>query len=583
MSDTAARRRVPWHALGLILAVCVLAGAVVWVSVRALMLKSEVDAIEALTSQLSTAVADRDLDGLAGVNNQLAEHTAHAVALSSDPLWTTAEWMPLVGPNLAAVRVAVEASDTLSTQVVAPILRTAAALPDADGAALATAVAAGGPLDRAAAALHGAAHRLTAISTDDLLYPVASGVTQLTDVVSAADTILGPLASSAQVLPALLGTDSAQTILVMVQNPAELRTGGGITGTFVQLRAADGKLTMQKMLDSTAFGYRRSPILPVSKELTTLYGDVVGRFVQDASIPADFSTTSALASAWWTGQGGARPDAVVSIDPLVLQSLLRVTGSVNLADGSELSADNLVQRVLVDSYMTMTPEQQSVFFAQATAAVFTRLFDAGLSPVQWAQALAQPIQDGRVSVWSADPATQKAVQTGPLGGPAVRQDLAGDNAYAVYFNDNTGGKMATYMKTAITTAQGSCRADGKHTVEVAVSLTSTTPKDASAFPTSMTGGGIWGVGIGDIGMNVTVAAPAGAFFEGVRIDGTLASSANVSAEGHPTSIAHVNLQPGETNVLAFRFVVGDEHDDVHIVHTPMLTDPTVATGTLRCG
>ncbi|WP_165310965.1 DUF4012 domain-containing protein [Microbacterium protaetiae] len=347
------------------------------------------------------------------------------------------------------------------------------------------------------------------------------------------------------------------------------------------MRADGGKLHLQKMADSTAFSYRTSPIMPIPEGLTSLYGDVVGRFVQDASIPADFTTTASLASAWWTEHGGAAPNAVISIDPIVLQSLLRVAGPVTLADGSELTADNLVQRLLVDPYMTMTSEQQSAFFAQATTAVFTRLFDHGLSPVQWAEALAQPIHDGRISVWSSDPTTQKAVEVGPVGGPLVRQKLAGAGTYAVYFNDNTGGKMAGYMQTSITTAQGICRSDGKHTVEVAVSLTSTAPKDAGSFPSSMTGGGIWGVATGDIGMNVSVAAPPGAFFEGVRIDGQLASSANVDAEGHPTSIAHVNPQPGETNVLAFRFVV-DSGEAVHIVHTPMLSDPAIATGALSC-
>ncbi|WP_165310963.1 hypothetical protein [Microbacterium protaetiae] len=227
MTDTAARRRVPWHALGLVLALCVLAGAAAWVGVRAVLIKSQVDAIDALTAQLSTAVADRDLNALGEVNAQLASHTEQAVALSSDPLWTTAEHLPFVGVNLGAVRVAVGAVDAVSTQVVAPILRTATGLADADSAALGAAVAAGGPLDRSAAALHHAAQQLAAIPRGELLYPVASGVNRLSDVITTADATLQPLASSAQVLPALLGTDSPQTLLVMIQNPAELRSGAG--------------------------------------------------------------------------------------------------------------------------------------------------------------------------------------------------------------------------------------------------------------------------------------------------------------------------------------------------------------------
>ncbi len=548
------------------------------------MVKGEVDAIQSLTPRMSTAIADRDLNELGTVNDELAVHARRAVELTADPLWTTAELLPVAGPNLAAVRVAANAVDTVSADVVSPILDVAASLGDAQGPsnqALDAAVGADGPLDHAASALHRAATRLAGIPATGLITPVASGVAQLTDLVGNADAVLQPLTSSAGALPLLLGTDQPQTILLMVQNPAELRTGGGITGTFVQMRAADGRFTMQKMTDSSAFHYRTRQIAPIPDALTALYGNVIGRFVQDTTIPADFSLTARLASAWWTAHGGAVPDAVISIDPIVLQSLLAVTGPVTLGDGSTLSADNLVQRVLVDPYLTMTSEEQASFFAQSTASVFARVFTHGMSPVEWAEALAQPIQDDRISVWSADADAQKSIASGPLGGPLARQRLAGDSAYAVYFNDNTGGKMAPYMTTAISVAQGTCRADGKHTVAVSVSLTSTAPKDAGTMPISMTGGGLWGVGAGDIGMNVTVAAPAGAFFGGVTVDGKVNPSANEDAEGHPSSITHVNLQPGETNVLTFRFVVDDDAQ-AQIVHTPMLTAPEVTRTPLRC-
>jgi hypothetical protein len=574
--------RLPWHAFGLILAACVLAAAVVWVGVRALLVKDDVAAIQSLTTRMTDAAASADLDALGAVNAELGTHARRAVGLTADPLWRTAELLPVVGTNLAAVRTAVDAVDTLSTRVVSPVLGVTTSLADlSDTAGLRSALSRTGPLADAARALHDVDMRLAAIPTGDLVAPVASGVEQLTDVVHSADAILEPLAAAAPALPELLGTDGPKTLLVMIQNNAELRTGGGITGTFVQLRAENGKVILQRMRDSGAFRYRTTPIAPIPDGLSALYGDVVGRFVQDASIPADFSLTARLASAWWTSHGGAEPDAVISIDPIVLQSLLDESGPVRLADGSELSAGNLVQRVLVEPYRTMTSAQQSVFFGRATAAVFERLFTGGLTPVQWAHALTAPIQDGRISAWSADAQTQSALEASPLGGPLVRQSLAGDAAYAVYFNDNTGGKMAEYMKTAISTADGVCRTDGKRTVQVSVTLTSTAPADVSTLPISVTGGGLWGVGAGDIGMNVTVAAPRGAFFDGVGVDGRLTSSVNTEAEGHPSSILHVNLQPGETNVLRFRFVV--DHDrPVTVVHTPMLTDPDLSATTLRC-
>lgn len=586
MTDATGERRarhIPWHALGLILAVCVLAAALVWVGVRALMLKAEVDAIQSLTGRMSAAIADHDLDALADVNADLSDHTGRAVALSSDPLWTTAQQLPLIGDDLSAVRTAVRAADTISSDVVAPLLRQTSQIGDGadSGARLAAAVAAGGPLDHAATILHREAGRLSAIPTAGLVGPVRDGVGRLTDLIVTADETVQPLASSARALPHLLGTDQPQTILLMIQNPAELRTGGGITGTFVQLRAADGKLKLQKMLDSSAFSHRHTPILAMPDALTTLYSDVIGRFVQNSSIPADFTLTSRLATAWWTAQGGAEPDAVVSIDPIVMKAILKVTGPIRLHDGTRLTAHNLQKRLLVDPYMTMTSTEQSEFFAQVTTAMFTRLFAQGLSPLQWAEALAGPVQGGHISLWTADEATESAIASGPLGGPLARQKAAGDAAYAVYFNDDTGAKMATYMDTKITVADGVCREDGKHTVQVSVALTSTAPKDAASWPFSMNGGGRWGIPAGDIGMNVSVSAPSSAFVDAVQRDGKATTAVSAEASGHPTSVTHVTLRPGQTKTLSFRFVTTSDAAPT-IVHTPMLTDPDVVTAPLTC-
>ncbi len=576
------RHRALPYVLGAVVLLCMVLAAAVWVGLRAFLVKDELEGMQSAASQLTDAVAAGDLHELGVANEAMTTHAKHAVDLSGDPVWALAQSLPLIGPNLSAVRTTALAVHTTGVEVVTPLLRLASSSDSATGMSQwSSAFADDGAIAQAAAALHRAADSMATVPADELVPPLASGVRQLNELLTTADDTLGPLASSAAIIPQLIDPASPKTILVMLQNPAELRTGGGITGTFIQLRSSAGGIQMQSIRDSTAFPYRAEPIAPVPSALSSLYGDVVGRFVQDTSIPADFTLTARLASSWWTSHGGAQPDAVVSIDPLVLQAILRVSGPLALPDGSELSADNLVDRLLVEPYMSMTSQQQGVFFLHATQALAKRLFVTGLSPVQWVQALMTPVQDGRISAWSADAKTQKAIERGPLGGPLVRQKLAGTGAYAVYFNDNTGGKMASYMTTKITDASGTCRADGKRTVQIAVSLTSTAPKNAGAMPISMTGGGLWGVGAGDIGMNVSVAAPKGSYFGGVTVDGVITPSVNVDAEGHPTSIAHVNLQPGETNVIAFQFIVTGHHD-VSIVHTPMLSDPQVVSEPLRC-
>ena len=562
----------------------VLVIAVAWVGVRALMAKSELDAIVPMVDDIKSAAAAQDLAKLGQLSDELADHSARAAGLTSDPVWRVAEVIPGAGPNLAAVRIVSAQLDAVSHRAVVPLVDLAADAQKQSSAGsldVAGLAAAAKPLTAAAATVRTAAADLATIDTSALIAPLATGVERVRSVVDTADTTVAPLAQAASVLPALLGADGPRTLLLVIQNNAELRTGGGITGTFLEMRAADGKLSMTGIADSREFPYRQKPIVPIPSALTTLYGDVVGRFVQDASIPPDFDLTGRLVSAWWSSRTGHSPDAVVSIDPIVLKSLLAATGPVPLPDGTQLSADDLVQRLLVDPYMTMSSEQQTVFFAQATAAMFTRLFTQGLDPLAWVQALAAPVRDGRISAWSSVASEQKVLEKTALGGPQARQHLAGDDAYAVYLNDNDGGKMATFLKTSITSGTATCRADGRRTVAVDVSVTSTAPANAESFPISMTGGGLWGVGAGDIGLIVSVSAPKGAFFGGVSLDGTILPSANATDAGFAVSAAHVNLQPGETNVLQFRFIL-DRAGTPVILHTPLLNDPEIATATPRC-
>jgi hypothetical protein len=549
---------------------------------------SELESITALTGPLRTAAEDADVATVAAISEDLAVHASRAASLTSDPVWRLAEAMPWAGANLAALRIASAGVDELTSHVIVPLTDLARSATEAGAASggfdVAAIAAAQAPLQDAAKVLDKSSAELAAVATDEVIPKLGRGVDELRSMLATAADLVHPLAQASAVVPELLGAEGPRTVLVMVQNNAELRTGGGITGTFVELRAEGGTLTIVDQADSSEFPIRPEPILPIPAALSALYGDVTGRFVQNSSIPADFALTGQLAASWWTSRGGATPDAVISIDPIVLRSLVAVTGPIALPDGSTLTAEDLVQQLLVQPYLTLDSAQQTEYFSQATTAVFARLFAGDLGPLAWIDALTAPIQEGRVSVWSRDAATQTVLAESALGGPAARQRLAGDDAYAVYFNDATGGKLDSFMATEITSGVAECRADGRPEVVVTVTVSSAVPADVEArFPRSMTGGGVYGVALGDIGMVISVSAPSGTYFGGVRKDGELMVSTSGEDAGYPVGLARVNLQPGEVNTLEFRFVTDATRELTPvIVHTPLLEQPTVATATPGC-
>src|SRR5690606_22099578 len=78
-------------------------------------------------------------------------------------------------------------------------------------------------------ATRAAADDLASVNTDAIIAQLSDGVTQLRDVTADVQPLVEAAANAAELLPAMLGVDEERTILVMVQNNAELRTGGGIT------------------------------------------------------------------------------------------------------------------------------------------------------------------------------------------------------------------------------------------------------------------------------------------------------------------------------------------------------------------
>ncbi|HYP73115.1 MAG TPA: DUF4012 domain-containing protein, partial [Microbacterium sp.] len=411
----------------------------VWTAVRAVETGRQLLAAEAAAELLSTAVADGDRAAASAAATALAAELSAAAQSTDDPVWVVAARAPIVGDDVDAVRSLVQA--------LGPLAAGAPPLVAALGSGTWDPTADISPL------VQDAEHARTALARIDaapLLPPVGRAVERVRDMLGLA---LPALRTADAVEPLLRTLDRAEPtrVLVLLQNNAEVRTGGGITGSFLQITSSAGALTLDAQASSSDFSARSTPIAAVSSELTALYGDVVGRFVQNATIPADFAVSAELASAWWQSRGGAAPDLVISVDPLVLAAALQVIGPVELADGSTLTSEDAVSRLLVEPYRALDADGQTALMQDAAARVFERLAATPVDPIAWLSALSDPVAAGSISAWSADPEAQQALSRGLLGGPAARLAAAGPDAFGVWFNDATGGKMDGFLDVDIAT------------------------------------------------------------------------------------------------------------------------------------
>lgn len=554
--------------------------AIGWTASRVWVAATSLQNAAADARAAADAVRAGDRDRLRSLSADLAAAGERAGSAAADPTWAVAGAVPVFGDDVDAIGTVARSVDSLGAALAEPMTRLldheAAAL---DGASLAHLSPA---LSDAARKIADADTAVRRIDSSRLSPPVAAAVSQLREVLDPVRTTLADAAAASAWWQAI--DSGAHSVLVLMQNSAELRTGGGITGSFIQLDLTEGRIRVSAQADSGAFPALTEPIVPSSAAQDALYGDVLGRFVQNASMPTDFAQTAELATAWWQRLGHPAPDAVIALDIPAIGALLAATGPVTLPDGTQLTADNIVQRMLIDPYLTLTSAQQTEFMQSAVPAALEGMSRTPPDLIRALVDLAGPIAQGRVSLWSADPSVQALLQHSRLGGPSSRIAQAGPDAFGVFFNDGTGGKMDIFLHTDIATMVASCRPDGRAEVVVRLTMRSDAPADAElVLPGDVTGRGLYGTGAGDIGTSVSVSAPPGSFAGGVTKDGTAALSVDVEDAGRPNSLVRVNLSPGEVNVVDFRFTMaGPGAVAPVIVATPLLNAPTITAAEPRC-
>ncbi|MFW8745207.1 DUF4012 domain-containing protein, partial [Mesorhizobium japonicum] len=449
--------------------------------------------------------------------------------------------------------------DGVAHQVVPPLAELgghldAGSLLPTNGALDPAAISAAAPaLQAASRAMSALDVRIDRIPTSGTVPAVASAVTRLRTASDEGASLLSSLSGAARVLPGMLGAEGERRYLLLVQNNAELRSDGGIPGAVAVVTADHGALALETQ--SAAFGFPQ-PVVPLSAGERGLYGDNLGRYLQNVTMTPDFARSGVLAQAMWRDRTGETVDGVIAVDPVALSAVLAVTGPVTLPDGTVLDRRNAVSTLLSGTYQRFAdPAAQDAFFAGAARAVFERVVSGRSSPTALARAVGDAATQGRILVWSAHPEEQRVVAAAGVADLLPRTDPS-RTELGVYLVDNTEAKMDYYLRSAISVSAARCRADGRPLVDVGVDLTSVAPQDAAtALPAYVTGGrrGL-GVEKGEIRTTAYLYAPAGSAIYDVRVDGRSNPFIAAVDDGHPAAGITTTLRPGEVAHVTFLLV-----------------------------
>lgn len=562
--------------VAVVLAVAI--GLVAWVGVRAVLARGELEAAIPLAAAMQQQVVAGDGEGAHRTGAELGIRAALAADLTSDPVWRGFEGIPLLGPNLAVVRQLAAVVDGLARDAVVPLgeLAGTIALDDfrpVDGAIdLQPLIDAQPTVALAATAVSEAHNRVDAIDTAGTIDAVGHAADVLRDAVTDADTAITTVDKAVTLVPSMLGGTGPRDYLILFQNPAELRSSGGIAGAVALLHTDSGRMELTRQLSSGGVATYAAPVIDLPTETRGIYGDITGRFIQNVNLTPDFSQSGEIAREMWRLQFGQDIDGVLSIDPVALGYLLDATGPVTLPTGDIITSENAVQLLLTDVYSRYPdPAAQDVFFAAAAASVFSAVAGGNVDPVGLIGALAKSGSERRVLVWSADEVEQALLADTTLAGGLPLSD-AETQRFGVYLNDATGSKMGPYLQVETGVGLASCRADGRPIFSVDVTMTNTAPADAaSSLPSYVTADGMFGVTPGNIKSILAVYGAPGLENLGLSRDGEQVPYQPAVDADYPVSLITTELVPGESTTIRFSWLGASSFaGEIEIEMTPVI-------------
>ncbi|WP_426763937.1 DUF4012 domain-containing protein [Pseudarthrobacter sp. 1G09] len=537
-----------------------------------------------LVDDLKGEIVANDTANANGVATQIRRHTAAAKTAVNDPVWVLASSIPGLGPNLSAVSEMARSADDVATLGLTPLTQVIDSLdwdtllPGDSPTNLAPLEAASPAIVSAAQAVRSSAERLEGIDSSRLVPQLADPLEEARSQLRSVTGALDASADASKLLPSMLGSQGPKNYLLMVQNNAEARASGGIPGALAVLSFDKGKLTLSAQNSAANVG-AMSPILPIDAEQKNIYSGRLGKYMQDVNLTPDFPTAATLATEMWNRKTGQRVDGVLSIDPVALSYILKVTGPVTIKSHglqpltelglpSELNEQNVVQTLLSDVYAKIEkPEQQDIYFAGVAQEIFRALSSGKGDAKLLVEGISQATAEGRVLVWSGTAGDQTTISKYPLSGSVTGVSIS-PAQFGVYFNDGTGAKMDYYLKRTVQLIK-ECPKDGYEQTTVRITSKNTAPSDAAtSLAPYVTGGGEYGIPPGTVQTNIVAYGPVQALVESANENGQKIAFAPHLHANRPVGVIAQRLAPGESKTVEFTFGKIVQHTEPELDVTP---------------
>jgi hypothetical protein len=379
--------------------------------------------------------------------------------------------------------------------------------------------------------------------------------------------------------PAMLGANGPRRYLLLFTTPAESRGLGGFVGSYAELIADDGQLTLEAVgqardLDTAALA--AGARVHGHDEFLDQYGafgfDTDGDgAVGDAAfrnlaMTPNFPWVGEIAADLYEQTTGRHVDGVIAVDPMVIQELLRYTGAIHLSSfDQDLNADNAFGFLLHDQYVLGAGDndRREDALADAAAATFQAMLDGALpDPIKLSTDMGWLVEQRHLLFWSAHPAEQRLLAS--VHATGALPNLDGANGWAFTVSNGGGNKIDTYLQRRAS-FQTATDSDGRTTSTLRIELTNTAPDEG--LPAYVIGNRR-GLPPGTSRLYLSVYSPLG-LAAATLDDQPLAMSAGTE-QGWNVYSRFVDIPPGATVTLEVRLEgVVDDLDRVVTWEQPM--------------
>lgn len=398
------------------------------------------------------------------------------------------------------------------------------------------------------------------------------------------------LTKSFQILPSFLGADQSRTYALMAMTTSEERSSGGLIGSIGTVTTDNGKISIGDFHTNKEYlPYGNGSPTDDEERIFNTWGPLHMSFdVRDLAVFPDTSRSAEGMRAIWqrTPWGNdTQLDGVMMVDPVFLQELVKINGSITLSDGRVLTGDNTAEFLLNTVYIDYSENETDAYFEQVAEQTIGSMFTSmNLNKFTKVAQLMSTMASGRhFSLYAFDDSVQKSINK--AGFTAQTPSSKENPKIGVYVTEQNPSKMGWYIHRTSKITRSSCNTDGSQIYHVEYSMTNTLDSNSvQSMPAYISGVNEDQRGIGI--EKTLIYAPAGGDLTNLHAagTGTVTDNRQESLNGKTVYASIATIKPGETVTYSFDVTTSTKAvSDLALDQTPMgWTDAGITTDIAAC-